>query len=94
MQIELTPEQDDVVRHAIASGRIARPEDAVAQAMADWIERERERAEFIASLDEAEAEYRRGESIRIDTEEQRRALVDGIVRRRQAGLARRSSVGG
>ena len=53
MEIELTPEQDDVVRHAIASGRIARPEDAVAEALAAWTERERQRAELVASLDEA-----------------------------------------
>ena len=57
MQIELTPEQDDVVRHAIAAGRIARPEDAVAQAMAEWTLREQERVAFIATLDEAEAEH-------------------------------------
>lgn len=35
MQIEFTLEQDDIVRPAIASGRIARPEDAVAQATTD-----------------------------------------------------------
>lgn len=90
MQIELTPEQDDVVRHAIASGRIARPEDAVAEALAQWIETQRGRAEFIASLDEAEAESERGESTRIDTEEHRRALVDDIMKRSQARLASRS----
>ena len=68
MQIELTPEQDDIVRHAIASGRIARPEEAVAQAMADWVERERQRAELIASLDEADASVARGEGIYLETE--------------------------
>lgn len=78
----------------IASGRIARPEDAVAQALADWVKRERERAEFIASLDEADAEYGRGESIRIASEEQRRALVDDIVRRSQARLVGRSEIDG
>lgn len=87
MKIDLTPEQDDVVRHAIASGRIARPEEAVAQAMADWVERERERAEFIASLDEAEAEYQRGESIRIDSEEDGKAIFDDIKATFRARLA-------
>ena len=90
MQIELTPEQDDAVRHAIASGRIARPEDAVAQAMAEWTLRERERVEFIASLDAAEAEHKRGAFVRVDTEEQRRALVDDLARRSQARIAARS----
>ena len=69
MQFELTPEQDDVVRFAIARGRIARPEDAVAQAMARWIEDERQLAELIDSLDEAEASDARGESIRIENDE-------------------------
>ena len=69
MQIELTPEQDDVVRFAIARGRITRPEDAVAQAMARWIEDERQLAELIDSLDEAEASDARGESIRIENDE-------------------------
>lgn len=78
MQIDLTPEQDDVVRLVIASGRIARPEDAIAQAMDDWVERERQRLELIASLDEAEAEYERGESIRIDTEADAKAFFDAI----------------
>ena len=87
MQIELTPEQDDVVRHAIAAGRIARPEEAVAQAMAFWVERERERAELVASLDEADAEYERGEAIRIDSEEDSRALFDDIKASYRARLA-------
>ena len=78
MQIELTPEQDDIVRHAIEAGRIARPEDAVAQAMADWVEMERERIAFIASLDEADAEYERGGSIHVDTEDEARALFEDI----------------
>ncbi len=78
MQIELTPEQDDVVRHAIAAGRIARPEEAVAQAMAFWIERERERAELIASLDEADASIARGEGISIDTDEELDAFFEDI----------------
>ncbi len=78
MQIELTPEQDDVVRHAIAQGRIARPEEAVAQAMSDWVERERELTDLIASLDEAEASIARGEGIVIDTEEQLDAFFDDL----------------
>ncbi len=88
------PEQDDVVRRAIAAGRIALPEDAVAQAITDWVERERELADLIASLDEAEAEHRRGGSIRFETEEERRALVHDIVERSQARLTARSTLGG
>lgn len=78
MQIELTPEQDDVVRHAIASGRIARPEEAVAQAMAFWVEREREMADLVASLDEADASDARGESISIENDEELDRVFDEI----------------
>lgn len=80
MQIELTPEQDDVVRHAIAAGRIARPEDAVAQAMAFWVERERELADLIASLDEAEASDARGESFLIENDEDLERVFGEIKR--------------
>ena len=78
MQIELTPEQDDVVRHAIASGRIERPEDAVAEAMAEWVERERQRIALVASLEEAEASVARGEGTVIETDEQLAAFFDDI----------------
>ena len=78
MQIDLTPEQDDIVRHAIAAGRIARPEDAVAEALVDWIERERQRTELIASLDEAEASIARGEGIPIETDEELDAFFDEL----------------
>lgn len=79
MQIELTPEQDEFVQRAIDMGRIARPEDAVAEALARWTEAERERAELIASLDEADAEYQRGEYITLATEEDRRAFFQGVM---------------
>ena len=40
MQIDLTPEQQDFVRQAVAIGRFERPKDAVQAALALWIERE------------------------------------------------------
>ncbi len=86
MQIELTPEQDDVIRHAIEAGRIARPEDAVAQAMADWIERERELADLIASLDEADASDARGESISIENDEDLERVFGEIKRSYRADV--------
>ena len=92
MQIDLTPEQDELVRRAIAAGRFARPEEAVTQAMTLWAEAERERAELIASLDEADAEYERGDFIRIETEDQRRAFVDDVMRRVEARLAGRPDI--
>ncbi len=78
MQIELTPEQDDIVRHAIEAGRIARPEDAVAQAMADWVEMERERIAFIASLARGRCFDRTRRVDLIDTDEELDAFFDDI----------------
>ena len=79
MQIELTPEQDDAVRHAIEAGRIARPEDAVAQAVADWVERERQRVELLASLDAAEVSIARGAGVVIETDDELDAFFDEIM---------------
>ena len=41
MNVDFTPEQQPFVRHAIESGRIHRPEDAVEEALSLWVERER-----------------------------------------------------
>ncbi len=87
MNIELTTEQNDLVRRAIEAGRIARPEQAVAEAMAFWVEAERQRGELLASLDQAEAEFERGEYITIETEDDARALVADIMAHCRTGLA-------
>ena len=55
MYLQLTPTQKALAQLAIETGRIDREEDAVAQALALWEARERERAEILAILDEAEA---------------------------------------
>jgi Arc/MetJ-type ribon-helix-helix transcriptional regulator len=60
MEVHLTPDQEALVRDAIASGRLNRPEDAVEQALLLWEERERRRVEILASLDAAEADIKAG----------------------------------
>jgi Arc/MetJ-type ribon-helix-helix transcriptional regulator len=60
MQIDLTPEQRELVQRAIASGRIRSEEDAVAEALAMWERRERGRVEILMALDEAEADLAAG----------------------------------
>jgi putative addiction module CopG family antidote len=60
MQFTLTPDQEALIRQAIASGRYRTPEDAVRDAMARWEERERARVELLAALDEAEADLAGG----------------------------------
>jgi putative addiction module CopG family antidote len=59
MNVELTPDQRAFVRRAIESGRFAREEEAVQEALALWEERERRRLEILAAVDEAEASLAR-----------------------------------
>ena len=63
MDIALTPEQQDIIGHAVATGRVAAPEDAVREALDLWVERERRRSEILAVVDEAEAALANGKGI-------------------------------
>jgi Arc/MetJ-type ribon-helix-helix transcriptional regulator len=80
MDIVLTPDQEVLVRHAIETGRFRRQEDAVKEALALWAERERNRAAFLASLDEADASAARGEG-RVVTSESMHDLVEEVHQR-------------
>ncbi len=86
MEVHLTPDQEAFVRQAIESGRLHRPEDAVEQALSLWEERERERAEILASIDLAEASLARGEGRIIETEQDVRNLAGDVKRRGRARL--------
>ena len=85
MMIELTPEQQDFVRQAVASGRFERPEDAVQAAMALWIDRERRRTEILAAVDTAKASIDRGKGIEI-TKDSMRELAEDVKRRGRSQL--------
>jgi Arc/MetJ-type ribon-helix-helix transcriptional regulator len=86
MQIDLTPEQQDFVRQAVASGRFERPEDAIQAAIALWIDRERRRTEILAAVDIAKASIDRGEGIEI-TKEAMRAVAKDVKRRGRGHVA-------
>jgi antitoxin ParD1/3/4 len=86
MQITLTPEQEAFVQRALEAGRIDRPEDAVAEALLLWEERELLRSDLIASLDEARGSIARGEG-RIITDESMRALAEEARQRLRSRLA-------
>jgi Arc/MetJ-type ribon-helix-helix transcriptional regulator len=90
MKVTPTPDQKAFIRQAIETGRIARPEDAAAEAMALWEERERRRAEILAHVDLAETSLARDEGIEI-TKESMKALADDVKRRGRARLAAESS---
>jgi len=86
MEVQLTPDQKAFVRQAIESRRISREEDAVKEALSLWEERERTRAEMLASLDEAEASLGRGEG-RVLLREAALGLAEDVKRRGRARLA-------
>ncbi|HEY3846176.1 MAG TPA: hypothetical protein VGL95_03575 [Acetobacteraceae bacterium] len=93
MQITLTSDQEAFVLQAIKTGRFHRPEDAVTEALLLWEERELRRAEFIASLDEAEASLDREDGISI-TQESMKALAEDVKRRgRERRAAQRQPSG-
>ena len=84
MEVHLTPDQQAFIRDAIGRGWIEREEDGVREALVLWEKRERKRAEFLATLDDAMASLDRGEGIPI-TQESMRELAREVKRR---GLAR------
>jgi putative addiction module CopG family antidote len=86
MEVRLTPDQEAFVRHAIESGRFRRPEDAVEEALLLWEERERKRAEFLASLKDARASLARGHGREI-TPQSMHDLADEVKRRGKSRLA-------
>jgi putative addiction module CopG family antidote len=90
MRIELTDEEDEFIRRAIATGRHRRPEEAVREALELWIERERQREELLAALDEAEASVARGD-VRIMPAGSARELAEEVHQRGMARLAARKS---
>ena len=86
MKVQLTPDQEAFVRHAIASGRLHAEEDAVREALSLWEDRERTRAEILAAVDKADASLSHGEGRGI-TEQSMRELADEVKKRGRARLA-------
>jgi Arc/MetJ-type ribon-helix-helix transcriptional regulator len=85
MDVQLTQDQKAFVRRAIESGRLHSEQDAVQEALALWEERERQRAEFLLTLDDARASLTRGEG-RIITQESMRQLASEVKERGRARL--------
>ncbi len=85
MDVELTSDQKAFVRRAIESGRLHTEEDAVQEALALWEERERQRAEFLLTLDDARTSLARGEG-RVITQESMRRLAEEAKERGRARL--------
>ena len=55
MEVQLTFRPESVARRAIESGRLHTEEDAVREALVLWEERERQKMEFLLTLEDARA---------------------------------------
>ena len=85
MDVHLTSDQKAFARRAIESGRLHSEEDAVQEALALWEDRERQRAEFLLTLDDAKASLARGAG-RVITQESMRQLAEEVKERGRARL--------
>lgn len=85
MDVQLTPDQRAFARRAIESGRFHSEEEAVVEALALWEQRERQRAEFLLTLEEARASLAHGEG-RVVTEQSMQQLATEVKERGRARL--------
>jgi Arc/MetJ-type ribon-helix-helix transcriptional regulator len=85
MDVQLTPDQKAFARRAVESGRLHNEEDAVQEALALWEERERQRAEFLMTIEDARASLARGEG-RVIAPESMRELAKEVKERGRARL--------
>jgi Arc/MetJ-type ribon-helix-helix transcriptional regulator len=86
MDVELTSDQKAFARQAIENGRLHSEEEAVREALALWEERERQRAVFLLTLEEAKHSLAGGGG-RVVTQESMRALAEEVKERGRARLA-------
>jgi Arc/MetJ-type ribon-helix-helix transcriptional regulator len=85
MDVHLTPDQKAFARRAIESGRLHSEQDAVQEALALWVERERQRTEFLLTLDDARASLAHGEG-RVITPQSMQQLAQEVKERGRARL--------
>jgi Arc/MetJ-type ribon-helix-helix transcriptional regulator len=85
MEVQLTFDQRAFARRAIEGGRLRTEQDAVQEALALWEERERQRAEFLVTLEDARASIARGEG-RVITQESMRELAGEVKERGRTRL--------
>ena len=85
MEVQLTSDQQAFARRAIDSGRLHTEQDAVREAFALWEQRERRKAEFLVTLDDARTSLARGEG-RVITQESMRELAAEVKERGRARL--------
>jgi Arc/MetJ-type ribon-helix-helix transcriptional regulator len=85
MEVQLTADQKAFARRAVETGRLHSEEEAVQEALALWEERERQRVELLATIDDARASLARGEG-RVITQGSMRELAAEVRERGRARL--------
>ena len=85
MNVQLTAEQDSFLRRAVESGRFARTQDALREALDAWVERERRRDEWLAAIDEGEAAVASGDIVELRAGSAK-SLANDIIGRGLAAL--------
>ncbi len=85
MDVQLTSDQKAFARRAIESGRLRTEEEAVREALTLWEERERQKAEFLLTLDDARASIARAEG-RLITQDSMLELAGEVKERGRARL--------
>jgi Arc/MetJ-type ribon-helix-helix transcriptional regulator len=85
MDVQLSPDQKAFARRAIESGRLHSEQDAVQEALALWEERERQRTEFVLTLDDAKGSLASGGG-RVITQESMQQLAQDVKERGRARL--------
>ena len=85
MDVDLSPDQKAFARRAIESGRLHSEQDAVQEALALWEERERQRTEFLLTLDDAKASLAGGDG-RVITQQSMQQLAQEVKQRGRARL--------
>ena len=86
MEVQFTADQEAFVRQGIESGRYARQEDIVQDALWLWEERERTRVEILAAVDSAELSLANGRG-RVISQTSMRELANEVKQRGRARLA-------
>jgi Arc/MetJ-type ribon-helix-helix transcriptional regulator len=89
MEVQLTPDQEALIRQAVQNGRYVREEDALLEAVSLWERQERRREEILAAVDQAEASHARGEGRSVSSQQEAAQLAERIKLR---GLARLASL--
>jgi antitoxin ParD1/3/4 len=60
MEVDLTPDQKELIQRAVKTGRYGSAEEALRDALARWEDEERAGLELVAAFDEAEADIEAG----------------------------------